>query len=493
MTREEMIAAVNRKRLIEQVEAQRAGASDPDEETLIDKSVDKFNLGLSDAFSTLAGDTYGRRDPEGSPLEPDRMNFPARMLSAAGGDLAPAVGEVVADAVVSRTPDIVKSGLSKAMSAMQETKESHPLYGDSSYIEGAGQLIDALPNEVKETLKEATNVVGAVSVPKARFAENVDTALAKSTADLRRKDIRKKLEPLNIEDDANYGTVVEEGIFNTKRYEPSDPEVRMDEEVFKIEGLDPRRSARHNTDKIEGRVEELRMSLDESLVGMDEIPVDSVRISMGEAIEKAGASPTMVGDAADSAQKIYVQLDQLLLEATSEAGTISPGDLLKVRRDLDKWIRKTTSKAFDPSIIGANQIATRELRTGINNIINEAVPEAHVAESLQKQSDLLSARDNLTHERMREGRSGLTRAVSKVEGDAGLTPARTPLAFVANVTNAAAMLVAGTVTAASLGARGAVVAGKKLKAQAMKKLQAATNAATPAAILAILNSEDNYE
>ena len=474
------------------LESEAAPSPAPKEESFIDRSVDRLSLGVSDAMSTLAGDTYGRSDPTGSPLQRDNMNFPARLLKAAGGDILPAAGEIVADAAVEKTPQMVKSGLSKTLSAMQENKERHPIYGNASYVEGAKQLIDPLPSEIKETLGEAANVVGAVSAPKARFAEAAEDRLTQSMDALRRKDIRKKLEPQNIEDDANYGSVVEEGRLNTKRYIPSDIETRMDEEVFKIEGLDPRRSARHNTTEIEGKVDELRIDLDESLVGTPGVPITTVRARIDDAIAKAGESPTMVGDAEKSAKKIYAELDRLLLEVTSEADGVAPGDLLKVRRDLDSWIRSNTPKAFDPAVVGANQIATKEIRTSINTIINEAVPEAHVAESLRRQSDLLSARDSLTHERLREGKSGLSRSVSKVEGDTGLAAASTPLAFTANISSLPAMLVAGVATAASLGARGAVVAGMKLKASAMEAIQAAVNAGESAAILGILNSQDSY-
>jgi hypothetical protein len=468
----------------------------PTEPGFLERSRDTLQLGLSDAMSTIAGDTYGRfgEDPTTrTPLDPA-----SRVQTAIGGDALPAVGSVLVDAVASAakeyTPDIVKEGLSGALEWMQKNKESHPIYSDASYLEGASQLTEALPEEMQTRLGEIANISAITSVPKlATLSSGADEALIKSMDRLRKKDIRRRLEPRNIEDDANFGTVREVGIRNKKVYDPTDAEKRMDAEVFEIEGLDPRRSARHMTTQIEDRVEELRVGLDDSLVGQSPIVMDDVTAGIDEAIERASRSPTMVGDAEQSAQKIYVELQRLLAEAADEAGNIAPGDLLKVRRDLDKWLRNSTSNVFDSSIIGANQIATREIRQSINDIINRAAPDQKVAESLQRQSDLLRGRDNLDFERKREARSGLGRAVTKVEEDTGLGPAKTPLAMISNISSWPAMLLTGAMTVGSLGTRGAVKAGLRLKAGAMRNIESAVNAGNEAAILAILNADESYE
>ena len=457
------------------------------------RTLERMQGGVSDAMSTLAGDTYGVFGD--NPAERTPLPASMRFTKALGGDILGAAGESAADAIVSATPDAVKEGLTKTREWMAENQARHPIYRDAS-IEGMGEVIDEIvPEQVQEIVSNTANIVPAMPrKPSVDLNAVGDRRLAESLRQMDRKETQAVLEPYNIKAPDAPGDVVEEGLFRTQRYVPTDFEERVYDAAESVEGWNPRRSARHNINALETEVDNLKVKLDKDLYTLDSMPVTTVQDDLAEAITSAKKNPLLSGDAGTAAERIYAEYARILEKYTDAGGEISPRDLLETRRELDSWIRSQKGdKAFSPEFLTANSIATAKIRTAVNDRVSAAVPDAKVKESLQRQSDLLTARDHLYQRDMAESRTGLGRAAGQVEQDFDAAPPKSPLAIKANLTDLASMILTGTATAASLGGRGAIRAGMKLKNSAAKELRAAKEASNRAAVLAILEADDSYE
>ena len=70
---------------------------------LLERSYGRAVAGASDAMSAVAGDIYGE---EGDPTERADYSFPRRVVKAGGSAIAPAVGDIGLDALVSTAQTI---------------------------------------------------------------------------------------------------------------------------------------------------------------------------------------------------------------------------------------------------------------------------------------------------------------------------------------------------------------------------------------------------
>jgi len=95
---------------------------------------------------------------------------------------------------------------------------------------------------------------------------------------------------------------------------------------------------------------------------------------------------------------------------------------LKSRKELDAWIRGQKPKAFDPTTENALSASVRAVRRAMNDTVDNAVPRADVKWSLNRQSKLYDALENIDPKAAAEGANVLLRLSHKV---AGVGPART--------------------------------------------------------------------
>ena len=484
----------------------------PEEKGLLDRSLDTLRLGVSDAISTVRGDTYGKYGEDYLTRTP--MTNSGRLLKSLGGDIAPAVGSVGGDVISSIAPDFIKNGLKNTIAAMKENKASHPIYANADITQPISEAVDMLPPEIGDTLGQGANIAAFGLPNKARFSKNADSNFQKYMDDRDKSDTQRVLEPYNIKKPDVQGTVTESGRTNYQNYNPTDIEQRQYERTAQVPDWEPRRSARHNINAIEAEVDKRAAQLEKDLFDIDSSSIPSSRTNrldpegkrrphktdgltleddIYRAIEDIKENPMLQGNAADSVRGFYQQYLKILKKY--EAGReVTPQDLLRSRKEFDELVRRQSADdVYDPQIEKAKTIAIARIRQVINNKVNDAVPDARVKESLSHQADLLTSRDHLYQRDVGESRSGLGRAVSAVEDTTGAAPPRSPFAFIRNVTDVASMVLAGTVATSVLFGRNAVKQGKRLKGATQKAVDAAINAGDTPALLAILNNEDNYE
>jgi len=449
--------------------------------------------GTSDAMSSLAGDSFGRFSDD--PTQRDDLSPALRTSQALGGNLLPAVGSAIGTAVSESVSPAIKHGLSATLQKMSENKASHPIYGNSDVIGELGRLNDAIPEDYSQAIMEGANI-GSIGLPQAKRMTFGDNALAKNAQRLKdqsRRDTIKLLEPDTISArDIEVSPI-------TKRYDyvPQDWEKRMYDEVESVDGFNARGNNVKNVQALDGRVDDIRQELDLNLADGNPISLEDVDEAIESQIRLLADEPLLVGEAENSAKKIYnMFLKELRDVADIDNGTVSPLEVLDARRRLDARLRASSKGIFDPQAVSANTIATRNLRSSINNIVANNAPEGvDVLRALERQSDLLTAADKIDNIVAGESRTGLGRAIDEVELKTGGRPATTPGGAVYNITSPGAVALGTVAGGAALGGRALANAVRATRAGGAKGMQDIMNLlSTPTkkgSVLALLNNEED--
>jgi hypothetical protein len=463
-------------------------ASPQKDPSLLTRSLATLKEGFGDAGTSLVS---GGRDPAGN------------VQKAIFGDAVPALGSVIGDTISEITPDIVKEGLSDTLEWMKENKKTHPLYGDSSIIEGGAQIAEAIGPEMRERLGEIVNMApglpkaaggyNSISKPfRAKFGDKSALKLARDDVERRARGTKKILDP-DVIDPIN--TEVSPSL---KNYEsiPADWDKRMIARVNDIEEFNPNGNMVENIKAIDKTNKSLAAKLDSDLIDADSIPAVDIEKLLQKQVEEAGKNFVLTGDAGKAAERIYKMMDDIVQDYIVD-GQISAVDLLNARRKFDAKIKSMSKGIFDPTTTTANKIATGGIRTAVNERVAQAAPKIDVLDSLSHQADLYKANETLIPRAQKQSKYGLGRAVDKVEGDTGLAPARTPLAATANVTSPLASAVAITGTGISLAGRKVLEGLRASRTAGARGGQGLTNAALStlpaaerAAILAALQQDE---
>ncbi len=114
---------------------------------------------------------------------------------------------------------------------------------------------------------------------------------------------------------------------------------------------------------------------------------------------------TLVGDAKSIASDVVAKTKELM-----EKNPKNLEGLLNVRQEIDKWAKQSDNKFFDKT--GARQYAVREIRSAINDFIDENATGIAAKESLKKQSSLYRAKDVLEEKAAEDIRAKALEAVA---------------------------------------------------------------------------------
>lgn len=126
---------------------------------------------------------------------------------------------------------------------------------------------------------------------------------------------------------------------------------------------------------------------------------DNVRVVLKQ-------NPTLVGDAAKSAERV---IEHAMRLSAKEKKTLA--GLLKVRRELDSWVLKHRPKAFESDASNAMTSAVRAVRKEINGFIDQRATGVRVKRSLDSQSKMLRALDDIEVKAANEASTRVRRAV----------------------------------------------------------------------------------
>jgi len=128
------------------------------------------------------------------------------------------------------------------------------------------------------------------------------------------------------------------------------------------------------------------------------------------ALVRLKENPALVGNAELAATRIVNEMKKLV-----EDGKPHVADLLAARKKFDaRIVLEGRGKAFDPAIENAMSIALREIRQTTNNFIQTTVPTVGVRNSLNKQSSVLRAMEDIAVKAGDEANSRISRAFRNV-------------------------------------------------------------------------------
>lgn len=458
---------------------------------LLSRSLTSLRGGLSDAMSTMAGESYGR---SGDPTEQDFQGTgylpeARRLLKATGGDVLGAVGDIGGDVISTGVQQLPQGAQDVIGRGVQAVTESGP-------VQALGRGLEAWREKSPESYKtagELLNVVGALTPVKSfkpDFGKAAGRKLKKAIADKRKLETQRLIMPDKYE---GADLVVDPGVLGIKKAVPREHLQAQIDEVADIPAVNPRGNYTENVTAIEGKVNDIREKLDARIASAPDMDINDVEKAIEVSIDRAAMSPLLVGDAGTSAHRIYDKFQKIITDKTT-GGKISPQDVLDSRIELDRWLREQGGDVFGPGQ-SAGKVATKEIRNTINSLVEKAAPDVGVADDLKQMSTLLSARDTILPRSISEARTGPGRYMEGLERRTGLSHPRTPYAATRNIADVPAMALTGTM-ALGLGAADAAAGAFGRNSAAAQKalanaLRNSTSAAQKAAILAAINEEEN--
>lgn len=395
------------------------------------------------------------------------------------GDVA---GEALASAanpVISATPEPIKKGAAdiaksitespvgqagiKALKAGGDTWKAfsgkHPALADD--IE-AGFNIVTLGLPAGKASGAAASAPGLITKAGESLILSGEKQAQKQSGDF----IKKLVSPEQTAavKEAQVGRTTEKGLLRTKEVEPTGYEKRMADIVSKVPGVTKGKTFQSNYNAINDEISREAQTL-ESTVKANDVPIslqemeqraDQIRSNLAK-------NPSLVGNAQLAAERVLDKMKEII-----KANGATASGLLRSRKDLDNWIRAAKGeKGFDPALENGMSVAIREIRQSTNDLINQKVPAAGVKASLEKQSLLYSALDNIEPKAAKEGNDVIQRVLKRA---AHLIPGKTSLEKEGAIGLAGASAAAFPhPTAAAAGIAGLAGAYKALSGPSLKK------------------------
>ena len=443
------------------------------EKGFIERSKDALQLGLSDAMSTIAGDTYGR---SGDPVAKDSLNPVSRLVKAAGGDILPAVGDVSGDAIVSAGKEVlndeqealVGEKIGQGMQYISESAPGQAISGGLEKWKSASPESYALAGELGNIALAAAPVKGL----KPKFGER---AMAK-VADAEKVARQKGVLSLAVPDDLSGAKpVMRKGLSKKVEAEPGPRLKAQIETTEAVPGVNAKKTYTENVAALDKELSKVDSTLLEKLDDAPDIDPINVDLAIDTAMNKIADTPALRGAPAGLADSISVELQRLLAEVIDpNTGMIAPKDLLKVRRNLDKWVTDFAPGVFEEGS-SALKIANKEIRNTLNNVVAASAPNAGVASDLKKMNQLLDSKTTMLPRAKKEvGTGRFKRYLDAVERETGFAHPKTPASIAANTGIIPASFAGGValarqgMKAGKGGVRRNVGATQKLMADALR-------------------------
>ena len=200
------------------------------------------------------------------------------------------------------------------------------------------------------------------------------------------------------------------GIFKRSVIEPTTQEKNMAKYVAEIPNVKESNTLQQNFNIIRDYNVKEAEALTKKIAENDFIISKKEIISnLNKAAERLSASPTIVGDAEKTANKLIEGAKKFIEQNEGKASGI-----LKARKDYDNWVLSQKPKAFDAASENAFTLANREIRTALNDLLDAKAPNLDVKASLKKQSTLYSALDNIGVKAAEEANTAFGRFLQSV-------------------------------------------------------------------------------
>lgn len=377
--------------------------------------------------------------------------------------------------------EIGKRGIAAAQDtaeAWQAFSDEHPtVAADIADTVGAAGNIALAFAPVKTTPKGA----GIIGPKKPGLLKRAAGALDDSVIKKKKNFVDDLVKPLSVKkvrESEIKRTVEGKGLFGGRKITPSSFESEIAGTVGKIKEVKQSNTLLQNLNAVQSGLTDEAETLTALLKGSNvKIPRPDTKRTMETVLAKLKSDSLLVGDAAKTGEKVFDKARKLLLSNPN-----TPAGVLKSRKQLDAWVKKQSTRAFDPKTENALSVSLGEIRQSMNDIISNSVPNIAVKESLKKQTNLFRAIDNIGPKAAKEAQTAVGRMAASISKELGITNILDPkmtlalsalgLGTIASPTAAATL---GTGVLAVKGAQSAVTS--KASKQAVSRLLRATDRA----------------
>ena len=154
-----------------------------------------------------------------------------------------------------------------------------------------------------------------------------------------------------------------------------------------------RKEVHKRGDSLVNTLEKLEKNRAASVGHTGALQLDTITTRLTDDVaELVATNPLFRGDKAitGAAEAMLEKTLQLLAD-----NPLTPANVLRVRRELDDFIRSSKGSVFEAATENSVSIPFKTIRKSLNDIIDEAVPNAEVKKSLREQSMLYEALDTL--------------------------------------------------------------------------------------------------
>lgn len=411
-----------------------------------------------------------------------KISYPSSLLQSMGntaGLVVGGLGDALTELFTEVVPDAALSYMENGITGLMQTEQGKKLVElaaaggaewdafSTEYPEMAGNIAAVAKIAELTPMGKIVKRLSVLDNPIATTVDSIGEASIKSGAKSAAKQSRNIADNLLTPLDTPSARDAFRGRWDNKaRYIPDDYDEKMRSTVSQHAKISPKNSDMGNYNAIMDSIEKEAISLENRLKGVKGVTIkkeplkQELRKNIDTLLKK---STTMVGDAPQVAERIAQHADELI---DGFDGSLS--GLLKVRKDLDSWVKGQSGNIWDAGNTASKE-AARNIRDTLKGVIvNIANTRGiDVSKSLDLQHTLYSASD-LAWDRARiQSKSVLESLAKKVKTSTGLTVPSTPLSLLgtANMGAMALGLGTGATGVAAVGGIGlsAVVAGAMVK------------------------------
>lgn len=177
------------------------------------------------------------------------------------------------------------------------------------------------------------------------------------------------------------------GAFKKSIIEPTKAELAAEKEVLKIKGVTEGKTAQQTFNIISKENVTKAKTLKAEIKANDVlIPRQEINTALKNAKTSLIESPTIVGDAQKTADKLIAGAERIVAE---HPGTAS--GLHNARIAYDKWVLTQKPKAFDAASENAFSIANDKIRGAMNDLLDSKLTNLATKELRREQSNLFNA------------------------------------------------------------------------------------------------------
>ena len=333
----------------------------------------------------------------------------------------------------------------------EDFEKEHPRAGRN--IRAALNIAEVLPatKGAEVGAKVTKELAGEVVETGAELAGKAGRALKESAEEgleaQQKKFIRELVTPEKTKKvgEAQVKRTKVEGPLKTKVVEPDARQLEIEKAVSEVPGVGKEKLIQENFNLIDEANTKIAKQLEADIKAENfEILKSDTLAKLDEAKKALSESPTIVGDAEKTAERLLVKARSLVEEA-SETGE----GILKARKDYDNWVKTQKPKLFSAESENALSIANREIRNALTDILDEKAISTKVKDSLKRQSSLFRALETLTPKAFKESATAGGRTfqkISKLLGTKNKTvQALTALGLIGGATLSPSLAVAGGV------------------------------------------------